>query len=534
MCKAFVVKKLPPENSYGKTEYKLKLSNNADKKRIERLASQMKYRLAEGGGEAFYVIGVTDDGEPLGLKEDELKESILVLEKAASRIGAKIQVLRKVEGKRGLIAEVLVRLSREEKPPVQVTIAALGNVDAGKSTLIGVLCSGVLDNGNGLAMQKVARFLHEIKSGRTSSVSVHLLGFDDKGKIVNYSLINPLDEPEIFLRSSKVLQFSDLGGHEKYLKTTLRGVMSKVPDYVMLVIAANSGLQVMGREHLGISIALRIPVFVVINKIDMVYEEKVEEVVSDVKRILKMPGINKLPIEIKDKDDIIISARHISSGRIVPIFRVSSVTGEGLDELKYFLNIIPPRMMWAEKMKNPLLIYVDEIFNVKGVGAVAGGLILSGIVNVDENLLLGPFKDGSWKNVRVKSIHINRVPSDKAFAGLDITLALAGIKHDEIEKGMTLIDARSKPRSVRMFSARITILKHPTTITRGYQAVLHLNSIRSTVKFKDMDKEVLRTGDTSNVILEFLYHPWYVREGDIFVLRDARTRAIGTIIRIIQ
>jgi len=494
----------------------------------------MKYRLAEGGGEAFYVIGVTDDGNPIGLDEKELKATLEMLNRAALKIGAKTQILRKASGKRGIIAEILVRLSLEEKPPIQVSIAALGNVDAGKSTLIGILCTGVLDDGNGLAMQKIARFLHEIKSGRTSSVSIHLLGFNDVGEIVNYTLVNPLNEPEIFLKASKILMFSDLGGHERYLKTTLRGVMSKLPDYAMLVVAANTGLQIMGKEHLGISIALKIPVFILINKIDLVHKEKVKETLEEVKRILKMPGINKLPIEIKDFDDIIVSARHISSGRIVPIFKVSSVSGEGLKFLKYFLNILPPRMRWREKMKEPLLIYIDEIFNVKGVGTVVGGLILSGVINKDEKVLIGPFKDGSWRNVRVKSIHVNRIPVEKSFAGLDTTLALADIKSDEIKKGMTILDSRSSPLSIRKFSARVTILKHPTTITEGYQAVFHMKSIRSTVRFSKITKKILRTGDTSNVILEFLFHPWYIKENDIFVLRDTRTRAIGKIVRVLS
>ena len=45
-----------------------------------------------------------------------------------------------------------------------------GNVDAGKSTLVGVLTHGVLDDGRGVARQKLFRHKHEIETGRTSSV----------------------------------------------------------------------------------------------------------------------------------------------------------------------------------------------------------------------------------------------------------------------------------------------------------------------------------------------------------------------------
>ncbi|RLE89257.1 MAG: hypothetical protein DRJ46_04950, partial [Thermoprotei archaeon] len=240
----------PPEKEEGKTEYKLKLTRVSEE-RLEHLASQMKYRLSEGGGEAFYVLGVSDEGEPLGLTDEELEVSLENLRRVAARLGARVKVVREKRGRRGRVVEVLVRLSREDSPPIHVSITVLGNVDAGKSTLVGVLCTGRLDDGNGAAMARIARFLHEVESGRTSSVSTRFLGFDVEGRVVNYELVHPLDESEIYLSSAKIIAFTDLGGHERYLRTTLRGVMSRLPDYAMLVVGANAGLLKMGREHLG-------------------------------------------------------------------------------------------------------------------------------------------------------------------------------------------------------------------------------------------------------------------------------------------
>lgn len=64
-------------------------------------------------------------------------------------------------------------------------VAVVGNVDAGKSTLLGVLTHGELDNGRGHARQKLFRHKHEAESGRTSSVGSDILGFDSEGGIVN-------------------------------------------------------------------------------------------------------------------------------------------------------------------------------------------------------------------------------------------------------------------------------------------------------------------------------------------------------------
>lgn len=55
-------------------------------------------------------------------------------------------------------------------------MAVCGNVDSGKSTTIGVLTRGVLDNGRGLARSHVFVHKHEIETGRTSSVSHQILG----------------------------------------------------------------------------------------------------------------------------------------------------------------------------------------------------------------------------------------------------------------------------------------------------------------------------------------------------------------------
>ncbi len=61
-----------------------------------------------------------------------------------------------------------------------------GSVDSGKSTLVAVLTHGaggapLLDNGRGSARMAVFRHKHEIESGRTSSISQQILGYDAAG-----------------------------------------------------------------------------------------------------------------------------------------------------------------------------------------------------------------------------------------------------------------------------------------------------------------------------------------------------------------
>lgn len=57
-------------------------------------------------------------------------------------------------------------------------------VDAGKSTMLGVLVKGDLDDGRGKARVNLFRHKHEIESGRTSSVGMEIMGFDSKSEVV--------------------------------------------------------------------------------------------------------------------------------------------------------------------------------------------------------------------------------------------------------------------------------------------------------------------------------------------------------------
>ena len=521
-------RKLKRESEYGKTEYKLKIIG-AEGDQLERLATRMKYRILEGGGEAIYEIGVSDDGQLIGLDEEELQETLRNIREAARKIGASYTVIREEAGRRGKVVEALIRRSRDGDFPVYLMIPALGQVDAGKSSTVGVLCSGDLDNGNGSAMNMIARYLHEIRMGRTSSSSSHLLGFDAHGKVVNYSISSPLDEAEIFLNSAKIISFVDLGGHERYLRTTLKGIMGHAPDYVMLVVGANAGVQPMTKEHVGVSVALRVPLFVVITKVDMIPARKLGYVMEEVFQLLKMPGVNKIPILVKRMDDVVVAAKNMESGRVTPVFLVSNTTGEGLDNLRAFLNLLPPRLQWDKQLEKPFLMYIDDIFRVRGVGVVVSGLILRGEASVDDLVRMGPFDDARFRQVRIKSIQVNRVNVDKVNAGHEACFAITDVEFAEIRKGMVLLDADIQPKAARTFKADMVVLYHPTTIMEGYEAAFHINTLRQTGRFVKLSKNALRSGDRASITVGFLHRPAYIEPGQQFIFREGRTRGLGTI-----
>lgn len=104
-------------------------------------------------------------------------------------------------------------------------------------------------------------------------MGMEILGYSSMSKpiLTSQTTGRKLTWEEISEKSSKIISFIDLAGHERYLRTTVFGLTGCAPDYVMLMVGGNAGLIGMSKEHLGIAVSLGVPVMVIITKIDMVY-----------------------------------------------------------------------------------------------------------------------------------------------------------------------------------------------------------------------------------------------------------------------
>lgn len=264
-------------------------------------------------------------------------------------------------------------------------IAVLGNVDSGKSTLISVLSRNILDNGRGFARNLTCTHKHELDVGRTSTVSIHPVGFDEEGNIVSVSsahkkgneTVISLTKRDLWRRvgekAKKLLFLVDLCGHEKYLKTTCKGLMSHDPHYACVISAANENpSRVVGydfvkmgkckgrnksrnmtRQHLGIVCGMNIPYFIIITKIDITPRDIYIENMKNLGMLLRGRA-NAEPMIIKTEKDAIKAAYAIMTNkmhmftkkgehvcrRIVPVIPMSSVSGVGKNVLVKFLSCI--------------------------------------------------------------------------------------------------------------------------------------------------------------------------------------------------
>uniref|UniRef100_A0A3B1KDJ8 GTP-binding protein 1 n=1 Tax=Astyanax mexicanus TaxID=7994 RepID=A0A3B1KDJ8_ASTMX len=496
------------------------------------LLKDVQARTDEGSRETIYVVGVGSDGGNYGLDEKDMAASVATVQSLCEQIDADLVLLRERRESGGQVRDYLIRRRVPENDFMEVRVAVVGNVDAGKSTLLGVLTHGELDNGRGLARQKLFRHKHELESGRTSSVGNDILGFDQQGVVVNQpdSHGGNLDWTRICQRSSKVITFIDLAGHEKYLKTTVFGMTGHLPDFCMLMVGSNAGIIGMTKEHLGLALALSVPVFVVVTKIDMCPANILQETLKLLQRLLKSPGCRKIPVLVQNKDDVIITASNFSSERVCPIFQISNVTGENMDLLKMFLNLLSSRSSFKDD--EPAEFQIDETYSVPGVGTVVSGTTLRGWIHMNDTLLLGPDPLGVFLPITVKSIHRKRMPVKEVRGGQTASFALKKIKRSAIRKGMVMVSPQLNPQASWEFEAEILVLHHPTTISPRYQAMVHCGSIRQTASILSMNKECLRTGDKATVRFRFIKTPEFLHTEQRLVFREGRTKAVGTITKL--
>ncbi|KQL54480.1 translation elongation factor [Heyndrickxia shackletonii] len=206
----------------------------------------------------------------------------------------------------------------------------------------------------------------------------------------------------------------DVPGHERFIRQMIAGVAGI--DYVVLVIAADEGVMPQTLEHAEILSFLNIEHgCIVLNKIDKVDEEVLKMAVEDIQA-----GLNGTMFEG------------------VPIFPVSSVTGEGCDMLKS--SIVETLLLQPERhIYDTFRFPIDQVFTVKGQGTVVRGTIYEGSVKEGDKLISLP----NQLDVKVRQIQVHHEQVDTAYAGQRTALNITGIPLHQMKRGDTLVSSNS-------------------------------------------------------------------------------------------
>lgn len=542
-----------------------------DTKSSMTLNDLIKQGISDGTGEFIHDLGTAESP----LTASDFDSQLASLQSAAVENDCDVTVLRKAtigkESSGKVAGEVLIRrrgvdllgCTPERRSFTEVRVCVTGNVDSGKSTMLGVLTHGVLDDGRGSARLSVFRHQHEASTGRTSSISHGSLGFNSTCDIVTYSSIDKFSNPGSTLtkdgiqkdtskvpkdtgknpkdtKVAKLVTFVDLAGHERYLKTTMFGMTGHQPDYAMLMIGANMGVIGMTKEHLGVAAALRLPFFLVVTKTDICPANVFKSTIDQIKKVIRSLGGKKVPLMVKNEDDMLLCARKFTKGTIVPVFCTSSVTGLRIDLLRSFLNLLPSTQSWDTRSNDPVELIVDTDWSVRGAGTVLSGTLTHGTLalsgpSASTSLLLGPDPHGNFVPVGIKSIYVNGAPAARAYAGQSCSIALRKVARRDVREGMRVISAEKKDIvACYEFDADILVLYHSTTIALGYEAVVHCANVKQTARLVAIEggKTVLRTGDKARVKFRFMRYPECVVPGSRIIFREGKAKGIGKVVEV--
>ena len=281
----------------------------------------------------------------------------------------------------------------------------------------------------------------------------------------------------------------DVPGHERFVKNMVTGVCTV--DLALFVVAADDGVMPQTREHLGILNLLGVPRgIVVLTKVDLVEGDWLELVEEELQEV--------------------VAETFLEDAAIV---RVSSTTGEGIDDLQ---EVIEEEIAQIEARtdRGVFRLPIDRAFSVQGFGTVVTGTVISGAVQVRDELALLP----SGKNVRVRGVQTHGRDVEVARVGARAAINLSGVVVDEVSRG----DLLAQPgyfETAYMIDARLHMLPDaPAEVANRARVHLLMGPREVLARVILLEGEKLSPGDSQFVQLR-LEEPGVAARGDRFVIR---------------
>lgn len=298
------------------------------------------------------------------------------------------------------------------------------------------------------------------------------------------------------LPSGVVAGIVDVPGHERFVHNMLAGA-SEV-DMVLFVVAADEGVMPQTVEHLQILQLLNAKRgIIVVTKRDLVDDDWLSLVKEDVAEKVKGTFLEG-----------------------APMVAVSSVTGEGLDELLQLMDTVAQEVPPKDTTR-PLRLPIDDIFVKAGFGTIVRGAIFSGSVHVGDEVEVVP----KGIMTRVRSLHSYGKSVEVAIAGQRAAMNLGGVEREAIERGDVVAQPATMLSSQRI-DVQLKLLPpsalHPSvsipSLRHGSLIRFHLGTAEKIGRVFFFNRDEMEHGEETFAEIR-LEEPIACAWGDLFVIR---------------
>lgn len=306
----------------------------------------------------------------------------------------------------------------------------------------------------------------------------------------------------IKLDDGTIIGLIDVPGHERFLKNMVAGATSI--DLAILVIAADDGVMPQTREHLDVLELLGVKKGIVaLTKIDIVDAETIELAEEEIKELLEGGSLEG-----------------------APVYPLSSVTGQGVEEFKAAL-LEMARALEPRSAEGLFRMPVQRVFSLRGFGTVLTGIPLAGSVSTGDQLELV----GKGLVSRIRGMHAYGHKVDVARAGHSTAINLPDIPLERAQRGDLLAVPGTLEVATR-FEIELRGVGEGQPLRHGEDVHLHVGTREVVAKVFLLDQQELPAG--SHGLGQLLCRePVAALAGDFALLRrlsPARTIAGGRLI----
>ena len=296
-----------------------------------------------------------------------------------------------------------------------INVGILGHVDSGKTSLSKILSS----------ISSTASF---DKNPQSKERGITLdLGFSAFYIETPKTFKNDNNNNNIKLKNSNYIQFTlvDCPGHASLIKTIISG--ANIIDTFILVIDALKGIQVQTVECLILGEILCDDITVVMNKIDLIkeekdnYELKAEKLKNGLRNKTKFKNIEVIPFTCinNNENNINIIDKNVQIKKI----------------LANILNTINFSKENNNNNNKDFMAYIDHSFKIKNKGTIITGTVINGSIKINDEIYFPELSDKKT----IKEIQIFKKNVNEAHKGDRIGILLKNFDNNNIKIERSII-----------------------------------------------------------------------------------------------